>query len=124
VKRVILETPFAGDVERNLRYARECMRDCLMHHDEAPFASHLLYPQCLDDEVGFERHLGIIAGQVWGITGDRVVAYTDLGISPGMKASLAMYEEAGLPVEYRKLPGWRRAPGDKGDICETGVGDP
>ena len=39
---VLLESPYAGYVERNLAYARACMRDCLLR-GEAPFASHLLY---------------------------------------------------------------------------------
>lgn len=39
---VIVESPYAGDVERNTAYARAAVRDCLMR-GEAPFASHLLY---------------------------------------------------------------------------------
>lgn len=39
---VLLESPYAGYVERNLAYARACARDCLLR-GEAPFASHLLY---------------------------------------------------------------------------------
>jgi hypothetical protein len=41
---VLLESPYAGDVDGNLHYARAAMRDCL-HLGEAPFASHLLYTQ-------------------------------------------------------------------------------
>ncbi len=60
---VILESPFAGDVEKNLEYARKCMRDCFMR-GEFPFASHLLYTQdgILDDDLLEERKLGISAG--------------------------------------------------------------
>lgn len=47
-RRVVLESPYAGkdkeEVERNTRYARACVRDCIIHGD-APFASHLLYTQ-------------------------------------------------------------------------------
>lgn len=52
MKRVILESPYAGDVERNLTYARECVRDSLSR-GEAPIASHLLYTQegILKDEI-------------------------------------------------------------------------
>ena len=39
---VIIESPYAGNVEENEEYARKCLRDCLMR-GEAPFASHLLY---------------------------------------------------------------------------------
>jgi hypothetical protein len=60
---VILESPYAGDVEANMRYARAAMRDSLMR-GEAPFASHLLYTQegVLLDSVPEERTLGIEAG--------------------------------------------------------------
>lgn len=27
---VLLESPYAGDIEANLTYARACMRDCLL----------------------------------------------------------------------------------------------
>ena len=49
-RKVILESPYAGDVETNLRNARAAMRDCLLR-GEAPYASHLLYtqPGVLDD---------------------------------------------------------------------------
>lgn len=41
---VILETPFAGDIKKNIEYARACMKDCFKR-GEFPFASHLLYTQ-------------------------------------------------------------------------------
>lgn len=42
--RIILESPYAGDVEGNLTYARRAMHDSLMR-GEHPIASHLLYTQ-------------------------------------------------------------------------------
>lgn len=33
--RVVLESPFSGDVEENIKYAKECIRDCLKR-GEAP----------------------------------------------------------------------------------------
>jgi hypothetical protein len=35
---VIIESPFAGDIETNIKFARACMRDALLN-GEAPFAS-------------------------------------------------------------------------------------
>lgn len=65
MRRVIIESPYAGDVELNAQYARECLRDSLTR-GEAPIASHLLYtqPGVLDDAVPRERALGIEAGLV------------------------------------------------------------
>lgn len=56
MKLVVIESPYAGDVERNLRYVRAAMRDCLLR-GEAPFASHALYPAQRVDvvEIGLTR---------------------------------------------------------------------
>ena len=40
MKRVIIESPYSGDIPRNLLYARLCVFDCLQR-GEAPYASHL-----------------------------------------------------------------------------------
>jgi hypothetical protein len=102
---VLLESPLAGDVERNTAYARACMLDCL-HRNEAPFASHLLYPQVLDDLTPSERELGILAGLAIGRRLEKTVVYTDLGISNGMLMGIASAQQCGRPIEYRTLGGW------------------
>lgn len=104
MKRVIVETPYAGDVERNTHYARLCLHDCLLR-GEAPFASHLFYTQesVLDDNIPDERKLGILAGFAWGSVAEATVVYTDYGISNGMKEGIKQAEIEGRPVEYRKL---------------------
>lgn len=101
---VIVESPFAGDVEKNLKYARRCMRDCFLR-GEFPFASHLLYTQegILDDNVPHERKLGIEAGLVWGGFADATVVYIDLGISGGMKHGIERAQKDGRQVEYRNI---------------------
>ena len=63
-KTVLLESPYAGDtpekVQENIEYAQRAIKDCL-ERKEAPFASHLIYTQALDDNVPSERELGIKA---------------------------------------------------------------
>ena len=105
MKRVILESPFAGEVERNIRYARLCLRDCLKR-GEAPIASHLLFtqPGVLDDKVPEERQLGIEAGLTWGLLAEVTVVYTDFGISRGMEYGIERAQKENRPVEYRHLP--------------------
>jgi len=104
LKLVVLETPYAGDIERNLHYARACMRDCIMR-GESPLASHLLYtqPGILDDEIPEERDLGIACGFAWNIHADYVVMYTDHGVSSGMKLGKERALRAGQTVVERKL---------------------
>ncbi len=101
---VIVESPFAGEVEANLKYVRACMYDCLLR-GEAPFASHALYTQdgVLDDTIAEELKLGIDAGLEWGKMAAKTVVYTDRGISKGMRYGIAHAEEVGRPVEYRTL---------------------
>ncbi len=48
IKRVIIESPYSGDIPRNLLYARLCVFDCL-NRGEAPYASHLFFTQVLND---------------------------------------------------------------------------
>lgn len=104
-KLVVVETPFMGDVERNVRYTRACMRDCLVNHNEYPFASHLLYTQTgvLNDNNPEERKLGIEAGFGWAIFAKSSIFYTDLGMSNGMKGGVANAERAGREILYRQL---------------------
>lgn len=104
MKRVEIESPFSGDVERNLTYLRACMRDCLLR-GEAPIASHALYtqPGVLDDEIPEERKLGMEAGKFWTPCAEAVVVYTDYGISSGMEWGIARAEEMGIPIEFRTL---------------------
>ena len=102
--RVVIESPYAGDVEANLTYARACMLDCL-RRNETPYASHALYTQAgvLDDTVPEERTLGIRAGFGWRGAADKTVVYIDRGQSQGMRAGVLDAEAAGRPVEYRRL---------------------
>ena len=109
---VLIESPFANPNpllhELNLEYARAAMHDCLVNHNEAPYASHLLYtqPGVLDDTIPDERTLGINAGLDWGSMAAKTVVYTDLGISRGMKFGIERAEREGRPVEFRSLPGF------------------
>jgi hypothetical protein len=106
LKKVILESPYAGNVARNEHYARLALHDCLVRHNEAPIASHLLYtqPQVLDDTVPAERTLGIEAGLLWGDCAEQTVVYEDFGYSNGMKYGIERAKKAGRPIEIRRLP--------------------
>lgn len=131
MRRVIIESPFAPReedivrmsrgtltssreqaykilVNRNIRYARACMRDCLLR-GEAPYASHLLYTQegVLDDQVASERKLGIEAGFAYREVAELTCVYTDLWMSGGMNYGIEDAREKGREVEFRELgPDW------------------
>ena len=100
--KVILESPYAGDVEKNLEYARLCMKDSLLR-GESPIASHLLYTQVLDDTKLDERNLGIDAGLAWADHADKHVFYVDFGMSDGMKYAMDYAVENGEVIEMRMI---------------------
>ena len=99
---VVVESPFAGDQGRNIRYARACVRHSLSI-GESPIASHLLLaqPGILDDSIPSERNLGMSAGRAWIPVCNKVAFYIDFGMSPGMKQALANCSHR---ISFRKLP--------------------
>jgi hypothetical protein len=102
MRKVILESPYKGDVDGNVAYARRCIRDCLQR-DEAPIASHLLFtqPGILRDGIPEERALGIAAGMAWATVADAMVIYIDRGMSDGMRDAMKEAQRIGLEVELR-----------------------
>ncbi len=96
MKLVYICSPYAGDVENNIRFAKAA---CLYaaEHGCAPVAVHLLYPQILDDNVPAQREIGIQMGlrvlascdELW-ICGSR--------ISHGMSCEIIEAERIGIPV--------------------------
>lgn len=109
---VVIESPLRGDIDRNLRYLRAAMRDSLLVHREAPFASVELYHRVLNDQVEHERELGMNAGFLWALkTAQRAAVYEDLGVSDGMKRGIHIWSQAGIQIEFRKLgEGWDVGP--------------
>ena len=104
MRRVIIESPYAGNVEANVKYARECMRDSLSR-GEAPIAAHLLYTQegILDDLIPEEREAGINAGLSWLGVCDVQVFYIDLGWSKGMFYAIIAGLNARVKQEFRTI---------------------
>jgi hypothetical protein len=99
MKRVIIESPYAGDIDANVAYARAAVRDCLKR-GEAPIATQ---PDVLRDDAPDERKLGIEAGLVWACVAEAMVVYVDHGVSPGMRNAIAFAENLGLAIEHRRL---------------------
>ena len=105
---VIIESPYKGNRELNKEYAQAAMLDSLTR-GEAPFLSHLLYTQVLEDSIPEQRTLGIEAGLQFGRLCHKTVVYTDLGISNGMWQGIESAIDHDRPVEYRSLPQYAKA---------------
>ena len=101
---VIVESPYAGDIEANLAYAREACANCLTR-GEIPYASHLFFPQFLDDLQPVEREIGMTAGYAFWRNASKIVFYLDRGMSNGMRRAKTRAIDMNIPIEMRWLEG-------------------
>lgn len=99
---VIIESPYAGDVEANMEYLQLCILDSIAR-GEAPMASHQMYTRALKDAEPAQRALGIICGFVWLTKAEMQVFYIDRGWSPGMRAAQIEGRRLGVPQKYREI---------------------
>ena len=102
-KLVYIASPYAGDVETNVRFAKAACRYAI-GQGAMPVAAHLLYPQIISDDIPEEREAGLRMGlrvleacdEIW-LCGGR--------ITQGMRVELATAESFELPVRrIRKIP--------------------
>ncbi len=99
---VIVESPYAGEVEKNMGYLAVCLKDCIVR-GETPYASHWMLTTILDDKDPEERKIGIEAGLSMRQCIGRAVFYIDRGWSSGMLNAKEKYDEEQVPYEIRRL---------------------
>lgn len=103
---VIIESPWKADSTteqiRNKAYALRCLKDSISR-GEAPYASHLLYTQVLNEFDEKERSLGIEIGLTWGNFATKTVVYQDYGITTGMNTGISRAIKEGRIVECRSI---------------------
>jgi hypothetical protein len=106
MQRVVIESPYSGNIKLNEIYGEFCMHDCIVNHNESPYASHLLYTRkyVLRDHIPEERMLGIEAGFFWRNVCDITVFYIDLGISEGMRLGMLDCKKKRRGYDIRKFP--------------------
>ena len=101
VKKIYVASKYAGDIAANVEKAIWCCR-YVIEQGFMPVASHLLYPQILNDNLPRERELGLKFGLALLATCDEVWVFTAGGeISPGMEREIEGAKRLGIPV--RKL---------------------
>ena len=98
----IVESPFSGDMERNRQYAIRACVDCLKR-GEVPYASHLFFPQFLNELAPEQRELGLTAGYAMWNVATKIVLYCDLGKSGGMLRAAERATLRRFPIEERFL---------------------
>lgn len=95
-KLIYIASPYAGDIEQNVAFAQRACR-LAISQGYTPLASHLIYPQMLDDNDPLERRIGMELGlrlidsceEIW-LCGDVM--------SAGMAAEKEYAESVGLAV--------------------------
>ena len=98
MEKVFICSAFRGDVEENIRKAREYCRWAAMERGAIPIAPHLLFPQFLDDEDPIQRELGIHMGLELLAGCRRLFYFGD--VTEGMSKEIGRAHALGIPVEY------------------------
>ena len=97
-RKVYVVSRFAGDTKANIKKARLYCRFAVSKKT-IPFASHLLYPQFLNDTNPTERELGLIFGLVWLAICDEVWCF-GAEQSEGMKNEIHEAKRLKKPIRY------------------------
>ena len=112
---VILESPYSGDIQKNVAYAQRAMNDA-RERGEIVIMPHLLWTQHYlsplhfvcdwDDKYevkngGREESLKQI--HLLRKMADKVIFYTDYGISSGMQDGLDQCKSENIPFEERLI---------------------
>lgn len=97
-QKVYIVSRYAGDVDNNISNAIRYCRFAI-EKKKIPVASHLLYPQMLDDDNPDERELGTVFGLVLLSMCDEVWVFGK-EISNGMQAEIDEARRLKKPIKF------------------------
>lgn len=103
MKLIYVASPYAGDVEKNVAYAKRVCRE-IAEHGYAFVAPHLMYPAVLDDAVPEERQTGIEMGLTLLSRCDELWAFGPV-VSSGMQREIAEAERLRIPIRRMDMAG-------------------
>lgn len=95
---VYICSPYAGDIEKNVRNARRYSRFAVTKKC-IPVTPHLLYPQFLNDANPTERELGLFMGLVLLSKCEQVWVFGNV-ISEGMAREIKRAKKKNIPIRY------------------------
>nr|WP_325191633.1 DUF4406 domain-containing protein [uncultured Selenomonas sp.] len=102
-RKIYVVSKYAGDVATNKENAVRCCR-YVIGRGNMPVASHLLYPQILNDRSPHEREMGLMFGLALLALCDEVWIFTENGeISSGMKREIEEATQLGIPVQQMDM---------------------
>ena len=96
--KVYVVSRYAGDVSKNVEAARKYCR-MVTDAKRIPLASHLLYPQFLNDDDPVERQLGTMFGMALLAMCDEVWVFGKEH-STGMQAEIVEARRLGKPIRF------------------------
>lgn len=99
---VILESPFKGQTEANLEYAKKAINDSISR-GESPIAFHLLYSEVLDENNPHDNLLLKKLKESWAALVQKTVVYTDRGVSEGMLEGITDATARGRGIDFRNI---------------------
>lgn len=101
--KIYVVSRYAGDIEANIAAAIRCCQ-YVIKNGGMPIASHLLYPQMLNDNDPRQREMGLAFGLELLVLCDEVWVFSDeTGLSTGMRAEEAEAKRRGKPIRYYRL---------------------
>ncbi|MFI3255258.1 MAG: DUF4406 domain-containing protein [Eubacteriales bacterium] len=96
MKFIYVASPYAGDVEKNVTFAKDAC-EFTRQQGHAFFAPHLFYTQLLDDSVPEQREQGLKMGITALDRSDELWVFGRT-ISTGMKKEIEYAQKKGIPI--------------------------
>lgn len=96
--KVYIISRYAGDIENNVKAAIRYCRFAIDKH-KMPVASHLLYPQIMDDNILEEREIGMMYGLALLAVCDEVWCFGK-DLSSGMTLEINEAKRLKIPIKY------------------------
>jgi len=96
---VYIASPYSGDIENNVKLARDYCRFAVSEGVN-PVAAHLLYPQFLKDNDLEQRQLGLALALELLRKCDQIWVFGEY-ISKGMAGEIDEAERVGITVVYK-----------------------
>jgi len=96
--KVYIVSPYAGDVDANVKNAVTYCRFAI-NKKKIPVASHLLYPQMLNDNIPEEREIGTLYGLSLLAICDEIWCFGD-ELSPGMEKEIKEAKRLKKRIKY------------------------
>ena len=97
MKLIYVASPYRGDVEKNVAFAKEACKYAMSEGNNI-YCPHLFLTDILDDDIQEEREMGIELGKDMMLNCDELWVFGDK-ISEGMFGEIEFARKNGIPIE-------------------------